>query len=326
MNIFEMIKALFAVLLLLGPVSAMSNEGKPVLLASIKPLAMIAKAVVGDVYEVKVLLPASVSPHTYSLKFSDIRQMKDADMIVWVGPSLETPLAKLLKAESANTNELVTAETIKGLSWPRNFEDHVEGHESPENHHQNGDHPNHGHSENDHSDSDPHVWLNTENALLIARTIKEKLSVHGPATTEQLESNFNQFEVNIEEFEQRISELLPRMRGKGFVVLHDGYRHLVDRYGLLQLSSVRLPSGGQKGLKHRAELFAIKDRVDCVFSEPQWPTEWATQIAKPLSARIGVLDPMGTRFDVSNTAYLDLMTSLFSELSRCLYGQSLLQE
>ena len=85
--VYKLCSAFFmAMVLVTLPASASSQ---PAVLASIKPVAMLIKAVVGDQLAVDVLLGANISPHDYTLKFSDIRKVRNADLVVWVGPELE---------------------------------------------------------------------------------------------------------------------------------------------------------------------------------------------------------------------------------------------
>ena len=60
------------------------------MVTSIKPLALIAQEIAGDKVSVENLLPVKASPHDYPLRVSDIRRLQDADLVLWVGPSLET--------------------------------------------------------------------------------------------------------------------------------------------------------------------------------------------------------------------------------------------
>ena len=69
----------------------------PSVLATVKPIQLIALAITHGVTDVAVLLPAHVDPHTYALKPSDMRQLNHADLIIWAGPEFETWLAKPLR-------------------------------------------------------------------------------------------------------------------------------------------------------------------------------------------------------------------------------------
>ena len=61
--------------------------------ASIKPLQMIAGAITEGVSQPDLLIPPHQSYHHFVLRPSTVRSMQRADLVIWVGPQLETYLA-----------------------------------------------------------------------------------------------------------------------------------------------------------------------------------------------------------------------------------------
>ena len=59
-------------------------------LTSIRPLGLLAEAVVGDHGAVNVLLPKGASAHHYQLGYSDRKSLNEADLVLWIGENLET--------------------------------------------------------------------------------------------------------------------------------------------------------------------------------------------------------------------------------------------
>lgn len=72
-------------------------------LTSIKPLQLIAAAIQDGVGTPDVLLPPGASPHHFTLRPSDIRNVREADLLYWIGPDLETFLPRVLEGRSATT-------------------------------------------------------------------------------------------------------------------------------------------------------------------------------------------------------------------------------
>ncbi|MDB9843886.1 zinc ABC transporter substrate-binding protein, partial [Porticoccaceae bacterium] len=58
---------------------------KPLIVTTIKPLAIIAKSAVGDAADVTYLLPANQAPHNFSLPVSALNKIAQADLVIWVG-------------------------------------------------------------------------------------------------------------------------------------------------------------------------------------------------------------------------------------------------
>ena len=78
---------------------AWADSNKPVVLSSIMPLQMIVHDIGGDAITAELLAPATVSPHDFQLRPSDAQRVQDADLVLWVGPMLETYLQKLLRKQ-----------------------------------------------------------------------------------------------------------------------------------------------------------------------------------------------------------------------------------
>ena len=100
--------------------------------ATIKPLQLIAADIVGDTGRVDVLIPPGASPHHYSMKPSDRRKLDEAGLVAWVGPDLETFLVKTLSHSSAPIVAMMADEAES---------DHAdEGHEGHGGHTDHDDH------------------------------------------------------------------------------------------------------------------------------------------------------------------------------------------
>ena len=66
------------------------------IVTTLKPLTLIAQGIATPDMTVSTLVPPGSSPHNYSMKPSQRRALHDADVIFWVGPDMETFLARLL--------------------------------------------------------------------------------------------------------------------------------------------------------------------------------------------------------------------------------------
>lgn len=282
------------------------------IVASIKPVAMLVKAVVGDEVPVLVLLPANASPHEYALKFSDLRLMKQADLVIWVGPELEGVLVKALKTTPLENQLQLTQ--VNAMEWPE----------------QNLDADHHGHSHNDsHTDhskqdsrqstyQDPHLWLNPHNSMQAVQAIAVALANKYPQHKAMFEVNAGQFSENIELLDNTIQQKLQKVKERGFVVTHDGYRHFVDYYGLNQLSAIQLSSGAGRGARHYGDIVALGGEVACVFTEPQLNNKAAIQLSSKLGANQKELDIIGRKIPLDQQSYLTFFQAFSDTFVECL--------
>src|SRR5262245_45348193 len=92
---FRSLSALTAAHLL----AASPAVAKPVVVASILPIAALVAGVMEGVDQPAVIVRGNGSPHTYTLRPSEARALGRADVIFWIGPVyegfLQRPLAGL---------------------------------------------------------------------------------------------------------------------------------------------------------------------------------------------------------------------------------------
>ncbi|WP_068087536.1 zinc ABC transporter substrate-binding protein [Polycladidibacter stylochi] len=134
----------------------------PQIVVSIKPVHALVASVTKGVTTPKLIVTGAGSPHTYSLKPSQARDLQNADIVFWVGPQLETFLEKPLHslAENASVTELSEAQGMEILSRRTGdgFEKHSHGAHEEHDEHAEHEHEQEGHKEhadhNDHKDHD----------------------------------------------------------------------------------------------------------------------------------------------------------------------------
>ena len=272
----------------------------PEVIASIKPLAAIAEAIAGENVAVNALLPANISPHDFALKFSDLRALKSAKLVIWIGPQFEAVLQKPL---AQRPDAQLQVAQLTGLAWP------------PEQIEKDSEH-SHGHVHGDLT-RDLHVWLNPMNGVVIARAIAEELTKKYPAKQAVFEQNFQVFREVVTRQDAKNRQRLAGLRERGFIVMHDGYSHFVAHYGLTQLATVQLSSGVTQGIRHYGQMMALGQQVGCVFSEPQLDSKAARQLAQQLGAKTAELDPLGIHLD-SGGGYPALIEGIVDAFVSCL--------
>jgi zinc transport system substrate-binding protein len=284
------------VLVNLTLVLALPAQAKLQVLASIKPLALIAREVAGDKADVSTLLPVTASPHDYPLKMSDHKHLRAADLVLWVGPELESFLARPLANLSAD--KLITSYQLNGLHWPEVA---------------TGDHQ---HSNHAHADKDPHIWLDPRNAVLIAQMLAMRLTQLQPESAAVFSTNAQRFATSVKLLDQQLAQQLAPVKEVGFAVYHEGYGHFVGRYGLHQVAYVTYSPERRPGAKHLQTLREVLAKEgECLFMEPYYKAQGMEEMAKTLNLRIGLLDPIG---DQQVSSYQQLLQQLSQSFLTCL--------
>lgn len=271
---------------------------EPLVLASIKPLELIARQVVGPDGRVERLLAPGASPHDYPLSFSGRKQLASADLVLWVGKELEAFLSKPLAQASAGRR--LTAAELPQLHWPES--------EYPEQQHAAPDHHRHL--------NDPHLWLDPRNGSGIALALAERLAQLAPEAAESYRSRAQTLVGQLQQLDVQMNEQLASVRSRSFAVYHRGYDHFVQRYGLHQVAAVTETPERRPGARHLYQLRQNLQGAVCLFTEPYYDMSAARQLAEELDLRLGLLDPLGA--DPGIDSYPALIRQLGNAFLDCL--------
>jgi len=59
------------------------------------------------------------------------------------------------------------------------------------------------------------------------------------------------------------------------------------------------------------------DKVSCIFSEPQFNPDIIDAVAKDMSIKTGVLDPLGSTLDPGKDLYFNLIKNISASFKNC---------
>ena len=80
-------------------------------IASIKPVHSLVAGVMKGVGSPNIIVDGAGSPHSYSLKPSQAKELQEANAVFWFGRDLETFLEKPIEALSSNANVVKLLDT-----------------------------------------------------------------------------------------------------------------------------------------------------------------------------------------------------------------------
>ncbi len=261
------------------------DERPPVVAASILPLHSLLANLVDAKNLLPPLLPPSASPHSYALRPSEARRLREAAIIFWVGPRLEGVLARPLATLPASVK-------VVALLDPR-------------------------------SKADPHIWLDPVNAEAIARQMADALARLDPARARAYRERERALISRLSALSLELDKRFAPVRAIPFVTAHSAYGYLEARFGLnglggLGTSTEQAASAGQMARLHaRARAAGVR----CVFAEPQYHPRAIAAFAADTGARIATLDPLGRDLTPGPDAYFTLMRNLAAHMIACLGAQ-----
>jgi zinc transport system substrate-binding protein len=328
---------------ILSAVMALPASADISVVASIKPIHSLVSGVMAGVGVPSLIVEGAGSPHTYALKPSRARALQDADVVFWVGHELELFLEKPLKSLGANAEivALIDAPGLKLLPFREggpgdalDDEDHADHKDEDHADHKDeyhadhkdeyhADHKDEDHAEpenhHDHGGVDPHVWLNPDNAKQIVRQISKTLLASDPA-------NANVYRANAEGLLKRLDMLVAEMTVRlapvakqHFVVFHDSYHYLEDRFSLESVSSITVNPDVIPGAERVGEIQNRVRELDavCIFAEPQFSSKLVQVIAEAGTVTTSVLDPLGSGFPDGPNLYFEMMRAMASTMRDC---------
>ena len=326
MRIMNHLKSIFLTSALISSLSFTANAEINVV-ASVKPIHSLVSGVMEGIGRPDLIVKGAASPHTYSLRPSQARQLEDADLVFWMGHELESFLEQPLEAiaTKAHVVELIDSSKLKKIKMREGGMFDAHAHDDHDEHEEHDDHDEHeGHDDHDehegHGEFDVHVWLDPENAKVLVDEIKLALIEHDPVNASKYEANSNKMNTKLDQLMDEVSNKLKSEQGKGYVVFHDAYQYFEQRFGMSAVGSITVSPEVVPGANRIREL---KEKINelnahCVFSEPQFEPKLVSTVIEGTKANKGVLDPLGASINDGPELYFTLIRNMADSLHECL--------
>jgi len=301
-----MLKHIYFLFYLFFGFSITARASVPNVLVTIKPIHSLVAGVMADLKSPTLLMSGEKSPHTQHLKPSEVRQINAAQVVVWVGPSYESALQRIIETPKIGQH-IITLQEKKGMKlYPMRqgglWGTHTHGHDE-------GDSSEHDHNE---LDIDGHLWLDPENAKAIVRVIAEELSALDPEHQIEYRTNAQNVISRLEDLDRDLKEVLMPVREKPYVVYHDGTQYFDRHFKTRGIGVLIGDSHYGINAQHFLQISEyIRDqKVSCVFTEPQFPTDIINSLMDKAGTRIETLDYLGVGLEADDDAYFLMMRNL----------------
>lgn len=262
--------------------SAETSGAKLAVYASFYPMYDFAKKIGGDRVEVTCLVPAGTEPHDWEPATTDIKNLENADVLVYNGAGMEHWVEDTLGALS-NKN-LVAVEASKGIKLRE-----VTGGEEDEDEDADA-----GDSAQDAAHTDPHVWVSPANAKAELANIRDGLKQADPDGAAEYDANYETWAEKFDALDKEYAERLSGVSNKTIVVSHEAYGYLCDEFGLTQEPIEGLEADAEPDAKRMAEIadFVKANNVKVVFSEDLVSPKVAQTIADEAGVQMERLNPV----------------------------------
>ena len=283
---------------LLGQASA---GEPPRVVVSLPPLHSLTAAVMEGVGRPELLIEGGASPHRTALRPSAARKLAKATRVFWTGPELEFFVARALTnlGSDAMAVALLHAPGMTRLK-PRET------------------HDSHGKA----AATDPHFWLDPENAVRITEVVAETLIAADPANARAYQRNREAAIRRLRALDEELGAALRPLAGRPFLVFHDSYAYLARRYGLGPMGAIAIDPERKPGARRLVLLRKRihEQKIRCLFREPQFASPIVERLGEGAELRIETLDPLGSDLEPGPDLYGDMMRRNAVHLVRCLEG------
>lgn len=279
-------------LALLSCDSASGRIDTKLVLATIRPYALIASQIAADRFRVETLLPVSASPHSWSPRPSDIKRISQAGIIIANGMGLEEKLGTFFRDHAAR---IITAEVVLGAEagLPDEHDDTEQGHADEEQ----------GHT---HGGQDPHLWTDPILMLRFAAGLAASFEKHDPAGGPFFRKNLAAFSNSVIDLDRDIRTAAGTYTWKTVIAFHDAFPRFFSRYGIHCIASL-MPTPGRE--PSAATLAGLGEKirtahVRALYCEPQMDPKSIHVLAKEYGLPVYVVDPIGSDPGITNYAAL----------------------
>ena len=273
-----------------GGVTAADDKLRVV--ASIRPVAALVGAVMGDVGQPALLISDPAATHHFTVKPSQARLLQDADLVFWIGPPMETTLGTALAGLAPDVPAVPLIDSDGLTRYPLDVTDHDNG----PKHSGETAQPHHAH--HDHA-VNPHIWLDPRNVVVLLRHVAGRLAAADPAHKATYQANARNAAAQIEATIAAMRAEMARYRDSRFIVLHDAHTYFERFFDVRARAAITIDPDTAPGVARVTALrqMVATAKITCIFGEAGISDKWPQLVADGSNLSLAQLDPLGITID-----------------------------
>lgn len=241
----NLLKLLPVVALTALPLTPLAAQERLNVVATTGMVADTARAIGGELVEVRALMGPGVDPHGYRQTRSDIVAMARADLVLWNGLYLEAQLEDFLLDLAESTPVVAVAETVAQdlLLASDDYEGRF----------------------------DPHIWMDPTLWAQAASAIRDALSAQYPDGEDQFAANTNTYLQQLDDLQSYSREVLGSVPEASRILLtsHDAFGYFGQAYGFEVIGIQGISTESEAGLRRISDLvdLLVARDIGAVFVE-----------------------------------------------------------
>lgn len=254
------------------------NGQKMKIVATTTTFASLVRAITGDLAEVKSISLPKFNTHFFQPKFSDVRNVKKADLFVQAGLDHELWTEAILEAAGkprlfrGAEGNVAMSEGVRLLDVPENKLSREQG--------------------DVHIFGNPHIWMSPENARMMTEHLLERLKKHQPENAAAFDANGKAF---LELLDKKIPEwkatVAQNVKGKEVISYHKDIAYFADFMGFKALRFYEPKPGIPPSPKEvlSLEKYIKENGIKAIVQPVYYSREATDALAKRTGAKVYII-------------------------------------
>ena len=246
-----------------------SSANKPSIVVTTNILGDVVTNMVGDSFNVEVIMPPGSDPHDFQASAQQVQKMMEADLLIVNGANFEEGMLDVI--ENAESDGVMIFEAISVVSQLEGSDDHGDhgGHDDLvvlDDHDEEGhdDHDEEGHDDHeghDHGGIDPHFFTDPARMAVVAEGLSEFLVANFPDIG-GFASTANDYVQQLRDLDADVEEILSVIGNneRALVTNHAVFAYFADRYSFTVLGEI-IPSSSTLASASAQQLTSLAEEI-----------------------------------------------------------------
>ena len=266
MNRFKLVLAVVISALFVGCGNHREIVVEDRVVVSIAPLKPLVEGILGDDFEITVLVPQGASPETFEPTPKQLHEVESARFVFGTG---------LLEFEQELLQRIARKEQIVNLS---------EGIELI------GGSCSHAHSGHTHG-IDPHIWCSPRALLKMTSNAYNAIISDMPDST-KYKMAYNDLYIKLADLNMEVAKMCYEGSRKNFIIYHPALTYLARDYNLKQIAIEK--EGKEPNAKHIAKVIQLarQDSIKHILYQSEFPASSVSVICEDTGATAVEINPL----------------------------------
>lgn len=290
------------------------KDDKFQIIATLFPQYDLAKHIVEEKMDVRLLLDSGIETHNYEPTPKDMIVINNSDIFLYTGNKLEPWTTTIIQTIDQKCKVADISEGIDLIKIEDFEKRHINKIENNHNHKQGN---NHEHEEI----YDGHIWLNPQNTVKMLENILEVVCKIDSKNSHYYKQNAEKYKNEILNLDQKLSDIISKSAKKEIAVGGEfAYAYLVERYNIDFVSVYNNCGDGEDPSISKVKSvidYMNKNDMNIVFYEELTEGTVAKMIAEETDAESLILYSIHNA-DISKDTYISLFEKNIINLEKAL--------